>query len=37
MRGFGKPAYFKGTPDLLAHELEERHHMTVKVHNMEIS
>ena len=37
MRGFGRPAYFKGTRDLLTHELEERHHVTVKVHNMAIS
>ena len=37
MRGFGRPVYFRGTRDLLTHELEERHHVTVKVHDMAIS
>ena len=37
MRGFGRPANFKATRDLLTHKLEETHHVTVEVHNMAIS
>jgi hypothetical protein len=37
MRGFGRPANFKATCDLLTHKLEETHHVTVEVHNMAIS
>ena len=37
MRGFGRPANFKATRDLLTHKLKETHHVTVEVHNMAIS
>jgi hypothetical protein len=37
IRGFGRPANFKATRDLLTHKLEEMHHVTVEVHNVAIS